>query len=68
VGVCTGLLIIGVVPWVAHTFFEVKMPAKLHELSIFLSLAAAIIVGVTFGLYPAYRAALLDPIEALRHE
>ena len=37
-----------------------KVPAKLHELSIFVSLAAAVITGVAFGLYPAYRAALLD--------
>jgi len=68
VGVCLGLLIIAVVPWAALEFFDGKMPAKLHEMSIFLSLAAAIGVGVLFGWYPAYRAALLDPIEALRHE
>jgi putative ABC transport system permease protein len=66
-GVGLGLLIIFVVPWAAQ-FFQAKMPAKLHEMSIFLSLAVSVGVGVVFGLYPAYRASMLDPIEALRHE
>ena len=67
VGVCLALVGIFVAPWIA-SLFGAKMPAKIHELSIVLSMASAIGVGVVFGLYPAYRAALLDPIEALRHE
>ncbi len=68
VGVAVGLGSVYLIPQLALWVAEARLPALIHEKSISLSLVVAVTVGVLFGWYPARRASLLDPIEALRHE
>jgi putative ABC transport system permease protein len=67
-GALVGLGVVWGLPPLAMWAKAIALPAKIHVPSIFLSLGVAVTVGVLFGWYPARRASLLDPIEALRHE
>jgi putative ABC transport system permease protein len=67
-GVILGLSVVYSGPIIWYTFTGDALPAKVHVPSIFISLVFSVLVGVIFGLYPAWRASRLDPIEALRHD
>ena len=49
------------------TYFS-DHPTAITGSSLVLAFGISAAVGITFGLYPAYRAANMDPIESLRHE
>lgn len=44
------------------------IPATIPPWAVVASLAVAAVAGIAFGLYPAWRAARMDPVVALRHE
>ncbi len=61
----------GVVAGVIGSVFvgqALDWPMELSAKAVFLAAIFSIAVGVFFGYYPARKASLLDPIEALRYE
>ena len=71
IGICIFGGIIGVILGVVVGLFisaALKLPPTIPVWSIFLGLGFSLLIGVVFGVYPAMKAARLDPIEALRHE
>lgn len=55
-----------VIPFFVTHFGD--MPTVVKPNSLVLAFGISAVIGVTFGIYPAYRAANMDPIESLRHE
>ncbi len=63
IGVILGILISYLIGFLAP-----DMSIKVSAFSIVLSLSFSGLVGIGFGFYPAYKASLLNPIDALRYE
>ena len=61
-GIALGLLIPVIVERTAN------MPTIVTPTAPILAFGISAAIGVIFGLYPAWRAANMDPVEALRHE
>ena len=61
-----GLALGATLAWLVSTLSP--LPARVTPWSIVVALALGAGVGVLFGVYPATRAAQLDPIDALRSE
>lgn len=61
-----GIFIGFLIPFLVAQF--TNTPTAITAQSMILAFGISAGVGITFGLYPAYRAANMDPIESLRHE
>jgi putative ABC transport system permease protein len=66
IGGAFGLAAGAAIAWGVNHFTPV--PAVIPIWSIFMALTAAAFTGIVFGLFPAVRAARLDPVTALRYE
>jgi putative ABC transport system permease protein len=62
-----GVLLGAILTWIIY-FLPVGLPATLSTLWVMIGFFVSCAIGLLFGIYPAWKAGNLDPIEALRYE
>jgi len=67
VGGLIGILIGALVVWLIPMIWP-SLPARMSMFWVGFGFSSAAGVGLVFGIYPAWKAATLDPIESLRYE
>ncbi len=66
-GGVAGILVGAVLTWIVY-FLPIGLPATVSAMWVSIGFGVSCGIGLLFGIYPAWKAANLDPIEALRYE
>ena len=62
IGVVVGIILAEVISYLTTTPVSISIPAAVG------AVAFSMVIGIVFGVFPSYKAANLNPIDALRHE